>query len=39
VRMLTHVGISADDIATALAGWGRAAAKAARPGAERPGAE
>jgi threonine aldolase len=39
VRMLTHVGISADDIATALAAWGRAAAKAARPRAERPGPE
>ena len=39
VRMLTHVGISADDIATALASWGRAAAKAGRPRAERPGPE
>ena len=31
VRMLTHVGVSADDIAVALAGWRRAADKAGRP--------
>ena len=31
VRMLTHVGISAADIAAALAGWRRAAASAGSP--------
>jgi threonine aldolase len=32
VRMLTHVNIAADDIEAALAGWRRAAVKAAQPG-------
>jgi threonine aldolase len=31
VRMLTHVGVSADDIGTALTAWRRAAAKAGPP--------
>ena len=30
--MLTHVNIAADDIEAALAGWRRAAVKAAQPG-------
>jgi hypothetical protein len=31
VRMLTHVGVSAADIGTALTAWRRAAAKVAMP--------